>query len=149
MAVAVIDASVALKWQLNDEECVQQAITLRDDFIKNEEPRLYAPSLWTYEIINGLVMAMRRGRITEVDARESLEDILALGIKEKKPEPLQIYALAQKHGISAYDAAYLALAESERAEFWTGDNELYQRVSSKLAWVKWIGDYPGKKGLIN
>lgn len=147
MAVAVIDASVALKWQLDDEEHVQQAVTLRNDFIKKGEPSLYAPSLWTYEIINGLVVAIRRGRITESDAKKSLEYIRALGIKEKKPEPLQIYTLAQKHGISAYDAAYLALAESERAEFWTGDRELYQAVASKLTWVKWIGDYLSRKVL--
>lgn len=30
----VIDASVALKWQLDDEECVSQAVALRDDCLK-------------------------------------------------------------------------------------------------------------------
>jgi predicted nucleic acid-binding protein len=141
MAVAVIDASVALKWQLNDEEYVQQAVALRDDFVKKGDFSLYAPNLWVYEIVNGLVMAMRRGRITETDAEKSLEYIFALGIKEKRAEPLQIYTIAQKYGISAYDAAYLAVADSEGAEFWTGDNELYQAVATELIWVKWIGDY--------
>lgn len=145
MAIAVIDASVALKWQLNDEDHIQQAIALRDDFVKKGDPSLYAPSLWTYEIINGLVMAIRRGRVTETDAKKSLEHVLALGIREKRPEPSRIYALAKEHGITAYDAAYLALAESEGVELWTGDNELYQGVANKLSWVKWIGDYPHRR----
>lgn len=141
MATAVVDASVALKWQLDDEEHVEQALALRDDFVKGGKLQLRAPSLWVYELVNGLAVAARQGRIRQADAVDGLRDILALGVEEKRPNPVRIYALAQEHGLSAYDAAYLALAESEGAELWTGDRQLHQATADKLTWVKWIGDY--------
>lgn len=91
MATAVVDASVALKWQLDDEEHVEQALALRDDFVKGSEPQLCAPSLWVYELVNGLAVAARQGRIRQADAVDGLRDILALGVEEKRPNPVRIY----------------------------------------------------------
>jgi predicted nucleic acid-binding protein len=48
---------------------------------------------------------------------------------------------ALAHEITAYDSAYLALAEQEGCDLWTGDLSLYRAVSKKLRWVRWIGDY--------
>ena len=31
--LVVVDASVVLKWLFDDEECVSQAVALRDDFL--------------------------------------------------------------------------------------------------------------------
>jgi predicted nucleic acid-binding protein len=50
-------------------------------------------------------------------------------------------ALAQRFDRSAYDAAYLALAEATGQEMITGDERLYRAVERELAWVRWIGDY--------
>ena len=42
----------------------------------------------------------------------------------------------------AYDAAYLALAESLNAEFWTADQRLVNATRAlNIDWVKWIGDF--------
>ena len=41
---------------------------------------------------------------------------------------------------SAYDASYLALAESEKISFITADETLYNSVKKDLNWVKWLGD---------
>jgi predicted nucleic acid-binding protein len=49
--------------------------------------------------------------------------------------------LALRYNLSAYDAAYLALARSEKCELWTGDKALYQAVKGEPSLVKWIGDY--------
>jgi tetratricopeptide (TPR) repeat protein len=43
--------------------------------------------------------------------------------------------------VAAYDAAYLALAEVEKCDLWTGDRAFYQAVKGESPRVKWIGDY--------
>lgn len=44
---------------------------------------------------------------------------------------------------SAYDAAYLALAQVTGQPPLTGDQRLVNAVREHLDWVQWIGDYPG------
>jgi predicted nucleic acid-binding protein len=52
------------------------------------------------------------------------------------------FALATEYnGPTAYDSFYLALAERLGCEFWTADLKLFNVVSAKLAWVKWIGNF--------
>ena len=41
---------------------------------------------------------------------------------------------------TAYDTAYLALAQLDRCDFWTADRRLYNTVKEELPWVKWIGN---------
>ena len=36
---------------------------------------------------------------------------------------------------------YIALAQIMETEFWTADKKLYNAVSNKLQFVKWIEDY--------
>jgi hypothetical protein len=49
--------------------------------------------------------------------------------------------LAVRFNRSAYDAAYLALAEGSEQPLITGDSRLYHAVRKHLDWVQWIGDY--------
>lgn len=140
-AKLVIDASVALKWQLDDEECVHQAVALRDDSLRRSV-EMCAPTLLLYEIINGLVAACRRGRLPSAEVSEAISDLLAIGISMRTPDPQRVAASALAHEVAAYDSAYLTLAEQEGCEFWTGDRALYRAVGKKLHWVRWIGDYP-------
>lgn len=58
------------------------------------------------------------------------------------PVPLtQSLDLAYRHNRSAYDAAYLALADALNAQLITADRRLYNAVHQKLGWVLWITDY--------
>lgn len=141
MTKVVIDASIALKWLMDDEECIEQAIALRDDGLKAVKA-LYAPTLLLYEAINGLVVASRRGRLPPVEIPDALGDLLAIGITMGTPDHRLIIASALAHRLTAYDSAYLALAEQADCDLWTGDQALYRSVSSKLSRVRWIGDYP-------
>jgi len=140
-ALVVADASVVLKWQLDDEDCIPQATALRDDFYARGAVNVIAPHLLVYEVINGIAIAARQRRVTPDKAIEALSNLMALGVELKDVEPSRVLEAALRYNLAAYDAAYLALAEAEKCELWTGDRGFYQTVRGELAWVKWIGDY--------
>ncbi len=48
---------------------------------------------------------------------------------------------AHRFGRSAYDAAYLTLAERVDEQLITGDLRLYNAVHPALEGVVWVGDY--------
>lgn len=137
----VVDASVVLKWQLDDEEYVPQATALRDDFYLKETMKAIAPQLLVYEVVNGIVTATKRKRIASDNAIEAISNLMALGVELREINPLKVLGLALQYNLAAYDAAYLALAEAEGCELWTGDRQFYQAVKGELPWAKWVGDY--------
>lgn len=142
----VVDASVVLKWQFDDEECVVQAISLRDDFFLRGGVRVIAPRLLMYELANGISVAAKRKRISPDKASEALTNLTALSIEFRDIDSVSMLELALRYNLSAYDAAYLSLARSEKCDLWTGDKTLYQAVKDEPFSVKWIGDYPVRTG---
>lgn len=139
----VVDASVALKWALDDEEAVEQAVALRDDGLQGRI-RMIAPVLWSYEVANGLYVAARRGRVSFIQGSRALAALHTLGVQLAETEPGDCYALAERHRVAVYDAAYLALAVQVGAELWTGDHKFFLAVAPGLNAVRWIADYePG------
>lgn len=138
----VIDASVALKWRLRDEEATHQADALLDDYLGGGL-ELLTPTLFDYEIANALKVAVDRGRMTETEAMVAMADFQQLSIERHDFRPMQsaAFQLALQHRRSAYDAAYLALARLKEIWFYTGDTRLFNAVGKTLPWVKWIGDY--------
>ena len=142
--LAVVDASVVLKWQFDDEEDVAQAVALRDDFYLHGTISLIAPQLLMYEVANGVAVALKRKRIARDKAIEAMSNLVALGVELRVVEPLPILELALQYDLAAYDSAYLALACAENCDLWTGDKTFYQTLKGKSLLVKWIGDYPGE-----
>jgi len=139
--LVVVDTSVVLKWQLDDEEYIPQATALRNDFYALEAAKAIAPYLLIYEVVNGILTAIRRKRLASDKALEVVDNLMKLGVELKQVEPGRVLELALEHNLSAYDASYLALAESEGCELWTGDRPFYQAVKGEFSRVKWIGDY--------
>ena len=78
----VIDASVVLKWYLTDEEYGEKALNLLTKYISNELDFL-APSLLEYEVVNGLIIAQKRGRIKEEKILLAIDGFMDLNIKLK------------------------------------------------------------------
>jgi predicted nucleic acid-binding protein len=136
----VIDASVALKWFLLDEKYGDRALDLLERFVRGELD-LSAPSLMVYEVINGLVIAQRKGRIAEEQVLTSISGFLNLGITFVDVAGLEARVLhfCRVYNRSAYDASYLAVAEQDSVALVTGDERLYNSTKGKAAWVKWIG----------
>lgn len=137
----VVDASVALKWALDDEEWVSQAVGLRDASLAGRW-RMVAPSLWLYEVTNGLVTAVHRQRMAADTGLQALTLLQSLGVRLADPEAGEVYEAAVRFRVTAYDAAYLALATTLGADLWTGDRRFYDAVRQAAHRVRWIGDYP-------
>jgi predicted nucleic acid-binding protein len=132
---------VALKWQLDDEQDVDRALALRDDFLLRGEVDLVAPTLFAYELTNGIHAAARRLRLAARTADAVLQSLLECEVALVAPDAERILKTARRLGLSPYDAAYVELAERLDAEFWTADGHMH-RAASELKWVRWIGDYP-------
>jgi predicted nucleic acid-binding protein len=129
----VLAASVALKWFLEDELDRKYSLEI---LARLSEQRAVVPVLWFYEIGNGLVMACRRKRITVEQADGFLTRLKALPIDGTEEEPTQILdlpVLARTHGLTTYDAAYLALASRLNLRLATTDSGL--RRSAAVAGV--------------
>jgi predicted nucleic acid-binding protein len=138
----VIDASVALKWRLRDEEATTQADALLEDFLAGKL-ELLTPTLFDYEITNALRVAVTRQRLSEQDAAAALADFAQYTIVRYDFTGITslTFHLSGQYQRSAYDSAYLALAQSQGVWFVTGDKRLFNAVGHVLSWVKWLGDY--------
>ena len=76
--LVVVDASVVLKWQLDDEEYIPQATALRNDFYALSVIKAIAPHLLIYEVINGIVTATRRKRLDSDKALDAMDNLIKL-----------------------------------------------------------------------
>lgn len=102
----VIDASIVVAWGLEGDDPVAR-MALR----RIEADQGVAPSLWWFEVRNGLIVNERRGRIGEVRTMEFLDELAAMAVSlDSSPQEGQTLALARKHRLTFYDAAYLELA---------------------------------------
>jgi predicted nucleic acid-binding protein len=125
----VLDASLALQWFLEDEAGRQYGLSVLASL---SSKRAVVPILWFYEVGNGLLMAHRRKRITfdQIDGFLTRLKALPIDASEEGPmELLELPALAQKHTLTNYDAAYLALAMRLRLPLATTDAELIRAAA--------------------
>ena len=113
----VADVSIVASWFMPDEQAVGLALATAQ--------RITVPALFWFEFRNTLLISERRGRIAEAQSRTILADLDALGLAvDREPQEGRLMALARKHRLSAYDAAYLELAERAGAELATLDRRL-------------------------
>lgn len=136
----IVDASVILSAFFPDEDQAQAQALIRDHVMGRAE--LVAPTLLVYEVTNAVVQARRRGRISDEQAGNVLTSFEGLGIALTQVTWQQMLPLALRFDRSAYDAAYLAVAEMAERPLVTGDRRLYNAVHEHLDWVQWMGDYP-------
>ncbi|OFV96926.1 MAG: hypothetical protein A3H28_07810 [Acidobacteria bacterium RIFCSPLOWO2_02_FULL_61_28] len=137
----VVDASLALKWVV-EEPYSEEARALLGDW-RSHRRRLLAPALFLYEVTNALAKRMQRRQLTIEQGKERLRFFLESGpllqqIGAIHPRALE---LTERFGLpTAYDAHYLALAESHRCQCWTADERLWNTVQGEFPWVHWISE---------
>jgi predicted nucleic acid-binding protein len=103
----VLDSSVTATWCFPDEEHE----TAEAAFDRLDGDEAVVPTLWRFEIRNILVVNERRGRIDAAETASFLADLERLSIRvDRDPNSETVLALARKHKLTGYDAAYLELA---------------------------------------
>ena len=115
----VLDASVTVELLLNSE--VGRRIAER---IADPDLALHAPQLLDLEVAQALRRYAAAGLIGAETGREALERLGDLGITRWDHEPLLPRVWTLRHNLTAYDAAYAALAEALEATLLTGDRRL-------------------------
>jgi predicted nucleic acid-binding protein len=126
----VLDASLALQWFLEDETNRQYGL---DVLASLSEKRALVPILWFYEVGNGLVMAHRRKRISRdqfVGFISRVENLPIDCARQTAADILELPVLAQRHGLTNYDAAYLGLAMRFSLPLATTDKRLVEAATS-------------------
>ncbi len=124
MKTVVVDSSFAAAW------CFEDEVTPRTEAILVNENQfsLVVPLLWRWEIANVFITAERRGRITADQTAMFVERLSWLRIKTDNPwnavTTEHLIALARAHSLTAYDAAYLELADRLHASLATLDDHL-------------------------
>jgi predicted nucleic acid-binding protein len=143
--VVIVDASIAIKWTLNESDS-SAALALLAHW-NDEEIEVLAPALLAYEVTNALYRRVRKGEIPFEDARRGLTEIIFKVVEFDFPEDpdfnIRAMELGQQFGLpAAYDSHYLALAEREGCELWTADLRMWNSVNGKLDWLRRLGDLP-------
>ena len=110
MTAFVLDASVAIAGLSPDENNAASSDLIERAIIES----VAVPALWFYEVANICMLKLQRGLLQPEEHRAMLTDIANLSV-ECDAGALQdqceaASALALRHNLTVYDAAYLELA---------------------------------------
>ncbi len=121
----VLDCSITLSWFFEDEQ-TEDSDRVRRAIEQGSE--IVVPSIWPLEIVNGLVVAERRKRITNYQLSGYIERIRLLPIHidaiQLDRTLTDVLKLAGKHALSSYDASYLELSVRNSLPIATLDRKL-------------------------
>ncbi|MEW6388099.1 MAG: type II toxin-antitoxin system VapC family toxin [Thermodesulfobacteriota bacterium] len=122
----VVDASIILKWVVGDELELDYAKArhLLEGWM-NGRWELAAPTLWTYEVGNFL------GRQVPEEAAEKISLLLDLKIRNIDLDEgmcRRCFTWMQRHGVTFYDAAYLAVAFELPGRLITADEKFVGKM---------------------
>ena len=126
----VVDAAVTLAWCFADE-----ASELADRVLDRlERDEALAPAIWPLEVANGLRTAEGRGRLDLADVAHVRDLLTALPVQVESV-PLdtalgEVAELARQLDLTAYNAAYLALAARRGLALATVDDRLRRACES-------------------
>ncbi len=127
----VIDASCTLALAL-DEEMPQAVVHM---FERVPETGAVAPSIWRYEVANVLLLSVRRQRIDIDTFHTALAALARFRISVDDMSTGRAWnegaMIAQRHGLTIYDAAYLELAIRRSLPLATLDRKLEQAARAE------------------
>lgn len=120
----VIDASLTMTWYFDDETTPATDAVL-DRVV---ETGASVPGLWRLEVANALQSALRRKRISPEYRDESLAELAQLPIAVDADTDTYAWtttlSIAERFGLTIYDATYLELARRRSLPLATLDKEL-------------------------
>jgi predicted nucleic acid-binding protein len=120
----VLDCSVTMAWCFEDE-CDRVADAVLDHLAEAE---VWVPAVWPLEVANVLLVAERRGRLSSAASARFIELLGGLPIlidgSTHERALASVLATGRDLGLSAYDAAYVDLANRLGAPLATLDQRL-------------------------
>ena len=117
----ILDASIAGAWLLEETTNPLSERVLA----RLEDDEAAVPQIWHLEVRNCLLVAQRRRRIASSRSAERLAALYTLPIRTDADADFDIaFALAERHGLTFYDAVYLELAKRRFAPLATFDKAL-------------------------
>jgi predicted nucleic acid-binding protein len=125
--VIVLDASVAIDWlaQTAAAPSIENRI-----FSRNQS--LHAPELLDLEVAQVLRRLVREGALSASRAGGAIEDLLDLRIT-RYPHSMLLPRIWQlRHNLTAYDAAYVVLAEKLGATLLTRETKLASAAANTV-----------------
>ncbi len=120
----VIDNSLVMAWCFEDESSQYS-----DDVLGCLElSTVFVPAIWPLEVTNVLLVAERKGRISEAGVTRfiTLLNQLPIDVEQESPSRMfkEIFALGREYNLSSYDASYLDLAMRKGLSIATLDKKL-------------------------
>jgi predicted nucleic acid-binding protein len=129
--MTVLDASVAVAALSPDEAETHASAIVRDCM----EEGAAVPSNWHLEIVNVLLVKQRRRVIDAGVANQALDAIFGIGptvdVATDRRTLQRTKQIAERHGLTSYDAAYLELAMRRALPLATLDRRLAEAARSE------------------
>jgi predicted nucleic acid-binding protein len=134
----VLDSSATLGWIYPDEDA-GVATTVFGLVVASGA---WVPSLWRIEVANSLQVGIRRGRVDRMFRDAALADLARLAISVDTETSNFAWTgtvqLADRFGLTVYDAAYLELAQRRSLPLGSLDNALC--AAARALGVSVVGD---------
>jgi predicted nucleic acid-binding protein len=115
----VLDASAMVEWLLQ----TPRAVEIERRVLGGEEP-LHAPHLMDLEVAQVLRRFVANGELAESRVRSALEDLRNIPVTRYPHDILLDRIWVLRKNLTAYDAAYVALAEGLDAPLLTCDQRI-------------------------
>jgi len=127
----ILDATVAAKWYLDDEDAVEIAERCLVRLLSGEI-EFHAPELLRYEVAQALHLAQTkaRGRFNRGHCENSYRTFCRLPIRYhslKNEEMQKALEFANRFNKNFYDCSYLCLAETLNCRWITDDRKGYEK----------------------
>lgn len=137
--LAVVDASVAVKWFV-EEEFTEQALRMIDDY-EARRVDLRSTQLMPFEVLNALRYNPELGEAEVEKAGDALARLkIALYPLLGELNVASVKA-APTYGLTVYDASYLSLSRLLDCNLYTADGKLVSKTKGE-ATVRHVREYP-------
>lgn len=141
----VLDANVAVSLVLDPTRAAVIAEHWRG--WQEAGASLHAPSLFRYEVASALTRSIVAGELGRSDAELAWHEIVGMPVvlHELREGPAAIDVARRLKRHSAYDAAYIVLAQQLAAEVWTLDGPLARNAAGSRLPVRLIEIEPSRR----
>lgn len=129
----VFDASVIIKWFIDEEGSDKALIYLQD--YKDKKFSIIAPTLLYYELGN-ILLAKKATKYQVSKIMEYLQALHLIDVNIGHDAFRKVFENANELKITYYDASYITLMQKYNCEFITADKKLYERVKNKFTYTK-------------